>query len=146
MKIECLHGYFLFEETRAGQISDFMSLFGLEITKVGNRFTFQDLADAPRFSIEGSTYLGAPAVATFEGEPWEVMRANNLVYDFTQGVVVPISSITQAARLNAAGNYFVSTGMILPGSITEDGSRVTDYAAFYVSDRVNFKYSEVTYV
>ncbi len=145
MKLECLHGYFKFSETKSGQISKFMSLFGLEIERSGDHFTFSDLVDAPRYSIAGGTFLGVPTTETFEGEPWDVMRANGLVYDFTLGTIRPVLSITETVAIDSAGNYFVTTGMIQPGSVTEDGSRVTDYAAFFVEDRSNFKYSEIDY-
>lgn len=145
MKVECLHGYFKFEETQAGQISQFMSLYGLEIERNGDHFTFSDLVGAPEFSIVGGTFLGIPTTKTFEGPPWEVMRKNRLVYDFNRGLILPIDTVLQPVTLAAAGNYFLSTGMILPGSVTDDGSRVTDYAAFFSSDRASFRYSEVDY-
>lgn len=122
-----------------------MSLFGLEIERNGDHFTFSDLVDAPDYSIAGGAFFGIPTTKTFEGPPWEVMRQNRLVYDFSRGLVVPIDSVLQPVTLASAGHYFLSTGMILPGSVTDDGSRVTDYAAFYNSDRASFKYSEVDY-
>jgi len=145
MRIECIHGYFRFFETNVGQISRFMSLFGLEIERNGDHFTFSDLVDAPNYSILGGTFLGIPTIKTFEGPPWEVMRANRLVYDFNIGLIRPIDTVIQPVELEDAGNYYLTTGMILPGSITDDGSRVTDYAAFYSGDRASFKYSEITY-
>ena len=42
-------------------------------------------------------------------------------------------------------NYFLSPGLIKPGSVTDDGSRVTDYAAWFLFDSMKFKYSEITY-
>jgi hypothetical protein len=146
MKVECIHGYFKFSETSPGQISHFISQFGLEIERSGDHFTFADLVDAPDYSIVGGTFLGAPCTVTTEGNPWDVMRANGLVYDFVLGFVRPIDSITQAAGIDQAGNYYVSTGMLLPGSVMDGGLRVTDYAAFFLRDRNNFKYSEVIYV
>ncbi len=87
--------------------------------------------------------MGAPAIKTFEGEPWEVMEENDLVYDFTQDKVVPISTITQAVQTKQTANYFLANGLILPGSLTEEGLRVKDYAAFYLFDTVTFNYSEL---
>lgn len=145
MKIRCLHGYFIFEETKAGQVSDFMSLFDLALVADGRAFTFAALADAPSYSIAGGLYLGALATKTFEGDPWEVMEANGLVYNFSSEVVQPIALITQQLQVDSSNNYFVSPGLILPGSIATDGSRVTDYAAFYVKEVSQFKYSEISY-
>lgn len=145
MRIDCSHGYFRFTELAAGQMSDFMSLTGLEIARSGDHFTFEGLVDAPEYSLPGGTFLGAPCTVAFAGKPWEVMRANRLVFDFTTGLVVPIASILKVVEIAAAGNFLVTTGMIVPGSVTDDGSRVTDYSAFYSTGRQGFKYSEINY-
>ncbi len=145
MRIECLHGYFKFTETRPGQMSHFVSRYGLELSRSGDHFTFTDLVDAPRLSIAGSLYLGAPATKTYSGETWEILKENGLVYNFNRGLVVPIITVTQTIKLASTGNYLVSNGMILPGSLKDAGSRVTDYAAFFSADRGDFKYSEVEY-
>lgn len=145
MKIRCLHGYFILEELDPGDASEFVSHFGLKLAALPNGYTFEALADAPDFAIAGGLYLGAPVTKTFEGTPGEIMRENGLVYSINTGLVVPIASITTPARPQAAGNYFVANGIIQPGSVTEDGGRVKDYAAFYQRDTGWFKYSEISY-
>lgn len=150
MKIRCLHGYFIFEETRVSQVSDFMRYTGLEIVPNGPYFTFSDLVDAPEYSFSsraieiGLTPL--PAIKTFAGEPWEVLEANEMVYDFALGLLRPITSVTQVVSIDDGANRFVSPGLILPGSITVEGQRVKDYAAWYSRDTQRFLYSEVSYV
>jgi hypothetical protein len=141
MRIDCLHGYYKFQETQAGELSQFANLFGLELERSGDHFTFSDLVDAPTYSLPGGTFLGCPTLFTMEGPPWEVMRKNKLVYDFQKGLVVPSLAILTVCSLDQAGFSFVTNGMILGGSVTEDGSRVTDYAAFY--NQSKFRYSEV---
>lgn len=145
MKIRCQHGFFSFEEMASGEISRFISLFELDLVAEKNYFTFETLKNAPRYSLAGGTYLGAPALFTFEGEPWEVMRKNSLVYDFINNEVVPIASITQRVTIDLGVNYFLSNGLILPGSITKDGLRVKDYSAWYLFGSSKFRYSEVSY-
>jgi hypothetical protein len=144
MKVRCVHGYFFFEEDRTGQFSDFVNRFGLSILPNGDHFTFEALVGAPRYAIAGNTYLGAPATVTYEGEPWEIMRANQLIYNFETGLVQSLLAVTQLTPLRSTGRYFLANGLILPGSLTDEGSRVTDYSARY-SD-LGFKYSEVTLV
>lgn len=146
MRIRCLHGYFIFSETEAGQFSKFISRFGQSIVSSGNHFTFEALADAPKYSIAGNTYLGALATVTYEGEPWEVMRQNELVFDFTQGLVVNINTITRRASILRGRDYYVTNGLVVPGSLTEDGERVKDYSAWYYQSSLSFKYSEVSIV
>jgi hypothetical protein len=135
----------MIDEDKAGQISDFMSLFGFDLALKDHYYTFSDLIDAPNYSIAGGAFLGAPTTVTFSGQPWEVMRENELVYDFSRGLVVPIQSILKTFQIKSAANYFLSSGLILPGSVTDDGSRVKDYAAFFLFEKMKFKYSEVGY-
>lgn len=144
MRVRCIHGYFIFDPDTASDLSAFASLFGFEIDSSGDHFTFADLAAAPDYAIEGSTYLGAPVTKTFEGKPWEIMRENALVYDFVQGRVVPIASIVRRAAITGTRFGYLAQGMILPGSVTEDGRRVTDYSAHHF-DGKQFKYSEIDF-
>ncbi len=145
MTIKCLHGYFMFDETKIGQISDYLSFYGLPLVKKDTYYTFETLKDAPRYSIKGGFYLGAICTKTFEGEPWEVMRENGLVYNFILDKVVPIASVTQRPNINQAANYFFSDGLLLPGSVRNDGKRVKDYTAGYSFASIKYKYSEVVY-
>ena len=146
MRIKCIHGYFIFQELNLGQVSDFMARFGFDLVAEGSYYTFAALESAPRYSLQNKQILGNSALKNFEGEPWEVFEQNGLVYDFSKGLVVPISSVTQVTTLNQAGNKYVSPGLILPGSTTAGGDRVRDYSAWYSRDTLRFLYSEVGYV
>lgn len=146
MKIDCLHGYFKFSETRIGQVSDFMSYTGFKLVPVKDYFTFESLEDAPNYSLIGKTLIDIPAIATHEGNPWEVFEANDFIFDFKLNLIRNISSVTQVIKLQKAGNRFLSPGLILPGSLTDDGNRVKDYSAWYSRERLTFLYSMVNYV
>ena len=146
MRVKCLHGFFIFEELRIGQVSDFMEMSGLVLSPWRNYFTFEALAASENYSLQGSLYGQIVATKTFAGEPWEVFEANQIVYDFVTGLVVPIAAITQSVRLEVAGNRFISPGLILPGSITRTGSRIKNYSGFYSRDTKRWLYSEVDYV
>jgi hypothetical protein len=145
MRIDCLHGYFKFTEARAGQLSRFMSIFDVELERSGDHFTFSDLVDAPDYSLVGGTFLGAPTITAFEGDPWDVMRENLLTYDFNLGLVIPIAAVLQRAALQSAANFYMAQGMIVAGALMDDGSRVTDYSAHFSFDLLNFRYSEVAF-
>lgn len=146
MKIKCLHGFFIFEETSVGQASDFISLTGLDLVPWENHFTFSFLENAPSYSIEGKDLLGFTATKTYAGKPWEVFKANGVIYDFNAGILKPISTITQKAPVTVAGNALYSPGLILPGSLTDESLRVMNYAAWYSRQRQRYLYSEVSYV
>lgn len=149
MKIRCLHGYFIFEETRPSQVSDFMRYTGLELVPKGPYFTFSDLVDAPEYSILGKPIeIGPtplPAIKTFSGLPWEVLEENNMVYDFQLGLLRPILSMTRVVSIGNGGNRYLADGLILPGSLTEGGQRVMNYAAWFSRETQRFMYTEVSY-
>lgn len=147
MRIRCRHGFFSFDELAAGQLSRFIEIFSDLPTIVPDPlygFTFETLANAPTHVIAGNTFLGAPATVTIEGTPWEIMRANGLIYNYQTDTVGPIAAVTKRLELVTAAHYFLSPGLIIPGTVTDDGERVTDYAAWYQFDSGKFKYSEVT--
>lgn len=143
MKIRCIHGYFLFEEEQGGEISQFMSLFGVELVAVENYYTFAKLAEAKDYAIIGGTYLGAPVTKTYEGKPWEIMRENKLIYHFNNDIVQPIDTITDTTDIKQSGSYFLARGLIIPGALL-NGTRIKSYSGFYVFDQQKFKYTEVS--
>lgn len=146
MQINCKHGYFEFREDKPGEIARFSNLYGLSFVSKGSYFTFEALDSAPDYSIAGNPYLGATATETFAGDPSEVLKANSLIFDFTANKAVNLNTITKVAILSASGFYYISPGLILPGSVTEDGKRVTDYAAWFLFESQVFQYSEVSFV
>lgn len=142
MRFKCVHGYFFIDEFKSGDISKFASKFELEIVPKDWYYTFAFLEDAPNYSIAGGEYLGAAATVTFSGEPWDVMRENGLVYDFSAGLLKPLATVVQKADINTGANYYLSDGLIMPGSLTDGGLRVKDYTAWHLSgDR--FKYTNI---
>lgn len=145
MKIRCIHGYFIIEEDSTGEVARFMSLYnGIEIVSKGQYFTFSPLLEAFELSIKGTSYVGATSTKTFSGKPWEVMKANGLVYNFNTGKMVLLESITDRAMINRASDYFWTEGLLLPGSLNEQGLRVLDYVAGYDFRGNKFKLAEVT--
>lgn len=145
MKINCLHGYFKFEETKAGEASLFVDLFGLPLVRKHDYLTFADLEEAPEFSIKGKAYLSTTATETFAGHPWEVFRANGFIYDYDKGLVRPIEQITKIVTIAQAGHVWATEGLILPGSLTSNGDRVESYMGWFSGDRMRFIYSEIAY-
>lgn len=147
MRIDCLHGYFIFTENKVGEASDFMTISGLKLSKVGSFYTFETLADAQDYCLVGKALVGGHvATVTHEGPPWEIFEKNGVVYDFVKDLVVPINSITAKGFIRNAGNYFTASGLLIPGSIMDDGSRVKDYSTYFLDRRASWLYSEVSFV
>lgn len=146
MRIKCQHGFFIFEEFSSGQISDYISLTGFSIVPWQGFYTFESISEVPSFTLQGKNFLGTLATKDFEGTPWDLFRANNLVYDFTTDQVVNIQTITRGVQLSQAGNRYISPGLILPGSITNSGQKISNYSAWYSRDTQRYLYSEVDFV
>lgn len=146
MRIRCLHGYFKIDEMDQGQISNFMSRFGFSIVPKDDFFTFSAIQDAPDYTIKGQTILGVTAIKTFEGTPQDVFRQNTIVYDFNDGTVKLLSTVTQQIEIVKAGGMYLSNGLILPGSLTKDGLRVTDYTCYTNKSSSRWHYTEVKFV
>lgn len=146
MRVKCLHGYFLFDEEYSGEISDFMSFAKIQLVPCETFFTFPDLKDAPKYSLQGKPLIGLNAIVSSEGEPWEVFEYNGFVYDFSIGSMRPILSVANVAKINGAGNRYVANGLIPAGSLNQNGQRVKNYSAWYSRATGAWLYSEVTYV
>ncbi len=146
MKIDCIHGFFIFSEFDEGQINDFSQLTGIKIGKRGEQYTFNDLAEVPEFSILGVTFMGNVATKNYEGSAGELFEQNGLIYNFTTGLVVPIASITQRTKIYSAGNVMLSPGLIIPGSFDENSRRVKGYSAWFNREGIKFTYSSISYV
>ena len=141
-----MHGFFIFEDFKTSQISDYMALTGFSIVKKNDYYTFEKLQNAPDYSIIGKPILGAVATKTFEGYPWDVFEKNGLVYDFSTNLVKPILTVVSKTNINVGNGYFVAKGLILPGAINQNGQRVKSFSAFYSRDRQTWLYTEVDYV
>lgn len=148
MRIQCLHGFFIFSEDYQGDISDFITLTGLPLVPYGSEkeYTFERLAKVENYSLLGKEILEFPAIKTFSGKPWEVFEANKVVYDFSQDLIVPIDSIASTTEVLVAGNLLYSNGLLLPGQIVAGKGRVKNYDCHYRFGLGRWLYTEVTYV
>lgn len=145
MWIKCLHGYFMIEPETSGEISRFISLYGLELVPLNGYYTFPALLEAKKYSIKGNYYLGVIATETIEGHPWEVMRENKIVYDFNSGEARLLNATNQVPEVYIGENYYFSPGLLLPGSLRSDGKRVTDYTAKLIWESQKFRYTDIKY-
>lgn len=144
MRIRCVHGYFKFEEDFSGEIARFVNMYDMEIVSTEEGYyTFPFLLDAEMYALAGKPYLGVVATKTYEGNPWEIMRENNLVYDPSRDIVVPIETITDSLVIEETDTYYISRGLIIPGSLSKLGERVTHFSGRYIWDSNSFRYSEI---
>jgi len=144
VRIRCQHGFFLIDEVAPGQVGRFCSLFKVVLVPYRGFFTFALLAEVPEYTVQGAPFLGTISTATLQGSPAELFEANGLVFDFSKGLVVPPVVVTARAQLLKSGNVYVSSRLVIPGSLTDGGTRVKDYTAWFSVDTMTFRYSEVT--
>ncbi len=145
MKVTCLHGYFICRQREVGDIARFNTLFGQELTAVDDYYTFAELTEAPNFSILGAPYLDLVATATYAGNPWEVFEQNEFVFDFNQRVLRPLLSVTNVIDTLKLTASEYSQGLIMPGSVTKQGKKVTGYHCNVNIRTFSFYYSEIFY-
>lgn len=146
MRLKCIHGFYMFFETRVGQIADYMGYSGFDLVPMRDFYTFDLLSRAPKHSLAGKDLLGINAVETFEGEPWEVFEANEFVFDIVSGELVPINSIFSIFKISESGNLYTSSGLLRAGSLNTRSERISGFDGWFSRDRMTWLYSEVTYV
>lgn len=147
MRVLCRHGHFAFYPRRAGEVARFVNYFGQELVRENDYFTFPFLKGAPRHSLIGQPFLGLPATVTYEGRaPWDVMRKNNVVYNFQLNLVVPKLSIVLPIDPPQTGYFFLAqSSLIQPGSRNALGQQILSYDGEYLQDTFQFRVSEFGY-
>ncbi len=128
MRVLCRHGHFAFYPREAGDINRYARHYGQELVRDGDFYTFPRLQGAPKYSLQGKPYLTVPAVKTFEGEPWEVMKENGWVYLIAADIIVPKATIVGKAPLSETVFYFLAQNILVqPGSFLANGEKAMSY-------------------
>lgn len=134
MRVLCLHGYFIFEPSRVSDISKLNSIYRAGLVKrQGRGFTFARLSGIEDYSLEGKTYIDTVADFTFEGKPWEVMRKNGIVFDFTEDASFPVEMIDDTLNPRLGRFTYSANGLIVPGTLSESG-RILSYSGVMKED------------
>lgn len=146
MRVLCRHGHFAFYPKRASDIAEFASRYGFTLEPEEDYYTFSALAGAPKYSLLGNIYLNLPAIKTYEGTPWEVMKQNSFVYSLTTGLIVPKLAVVQIVELHSLGLHYIFDGAILqPGSRTLLGGQILSYSGEVLTDKFQMRVSEFSY-
>jgi len=147
MRVICRHGHFAFYPRDEKDISLFASYNELELVRVGDYFTFESISEAPDFSLEGLAYLNLTASETYEGNPWEIFRENNFVYDLANDEIKLKTQVSNSVKLPQTGPFYCPpVFLIQPGSILADGNRVMSYDAEFDQESYQLKVREFAYV
>jgi hypothetical protein len=131
MKVLCRHGHFALYPRRASDVARYCQFFSVELVRVSGFYTFPGLAAAESFSLAGRKYLGLAATATFDGHPWDVMRANGFVYSIRSKKLVALSSVSLSIELPRSTHYYVAPPLVEPGSRDRSKKRILSYDGEY---------------
>jgi hypothetical protein len=124
----------------------FAQSFDVTLKREEDYYTFSYLQGAPKYSIMGRPYLNLPALKTFEGNPWDVMRENGFVYNIQLGALVPKISITGIADITQKGFFFIANVPLLqPGIRTVLGQQITSYSGEFYEDKFWLRILEYDY-
>jgi hypothetical protein len=146
MRILCRHGHFAFYPNTVSDIARFCKYFDTLLIREQDYYTYAGLLNAPSYSLTGKPYLNIPAVETFEGKPWEVMKQNGFVFHLGLKVLVPKVTIVNLVDLSLVGYYFVAGGaLVQPGSRMATGGQILSYSSEFVQEGYPLRISEYTY-
>lgn len=147
MRVLCRHGHFAFFPKRAKDVARYARFFDQDLVREGDYYTFEALAELPRYSIAGKIFGNLPALETYEGRaPWEVMRENDFVYSLQLGLLVPKLAIVSIVQLPRSDTYFISpTPLFQPGVRDTSGQQILSYDAEFIQDSFQLKIIEVAY-
>ena len=146
MRVVCRHGHFAFYPRNASDIQRFAHSFDEELEREEDYFTFSGLVGADKYSLLGKPYLNLPAMTTYQGTPWEVMRENNFVYSVQLGLIVPKLAIIGLVELTQKGFFFVANVPLLqPGARTILGQQIMSYSGEFDEDKFYLRILEYGY-
>lgn len=130
MRVLCRHGHFAFYPKTEREVARFASIFNQVLLRQDDFYTFAFLKDAPEYSLLGKPYLGLPALVTYAGKAWDVLRENGFVFDFTLGVIKPKALSISIVNLVLIDDFWTcDVPLIVPGSLTNLGSKIVSYDA-----------------
>lgn len=127
-------------------MSRFSNYFDVTLKRERDYYTFDGLYGADSYSLLGKPFLNLPAIKTFEGLPWEVMKENDFVYNLTLGLIVPKLSVIGIVDLPLVGFFYRAGGsLIQPGTRTLLGRQILSYSGEFVSEGYSLNISEFAY-
>lgn len=137
MRLVCNHGYYMFYPENEADVSNFFRYRQIELFKKDDYYTFKELLDLENYSLQGHKYSNAVAIKNFEGSPWEVMRANKLVYSLLLKSLVPVESITLMNDFTLSNDVYLTANNLPQAGAFDSMGRVLSFdAVVYRNDTI----------
>ena len=146
MRIVCNHGYFFFYEDASGEVSKFNTIYGQDLVLCGNYYTFTALKNLPNYVLKGKPYGGVLATKTYKGEPYEIMRKNNLVYNPLTKMITNKLLSGELIEPKKAYNFYVLNGLITPGCYETDLRKILGFTCRVDMKELIYRYTGFNYV
>lgn len=128
MRVLCRFGHFAFFPNDSREVGRFISIFGKELVRAGDFYTFPLLAGLGDFCLVEKPYGGVEAKVSYEGTPWEIMRENSWVYSIADAELVEKTSILSTFKPQLVNYFYIAnTPLVQPGSIGPQSLRVDSY-------------------
>jgi hypothetical protein len=143
LKIRCDHGHYRFYEEQMGDLSRFATRFDVELVPEDDFYTFAPIKEAKNYVLAGGLYLNVPCINTYAGNKWDIMRQNNIVFDFVLGTGRIIDTVTDFVTFKRSSKYYISQGLVPSGSFIAIGTRLVSYTCHLNFNALKFYYSEV---
>lgn len=143
MRVDCLNGFYRFYPDNVGDLRVWAKWYDA-LEKRDNYYTFPALAKAPDHSFKGRIIDDVTYTANYAGEPWEVLKANNLTYDIATGAVVNKYLITDFINLD---DGLIINTPFLPQAYSISGfvNRVSGFSGYWDSVFNIFKLERLQY-
>lgn len=130
MKIICEFGFYKFYPASINELVIFASVFGKNLVKMEDFYTFASLASLPDYSIEGQKFGGVTASVSFEGKPWEVFKQNALNYNLDADTIELANSKSKVIRESTESYNWVVTGLPQAFAQLSNKTQITGFEGF----------------
>ncbi len=129
MKVDCINGFYKFTPDNVGEMRIWQDYNGIELANCGDFMTFEHLAKMPNYSFINGTIDNNQLIVNYAGEKSEVLKRNNLVYDWEKDIIVPKNSIT--ASLNVDRDIFINAAKLPQAGAINGLVRMVGFSGFW---------------
>lgn len=109
----------------------------------GDYWTFSELAELQNYSFKGRLIDFAPTIVNYAGTPWEMMKQNNIAFNYLAKKFVNKLMIVSALKYD---DGLVKNSPILPQAYSIDGlNRMHSFTGFWDKNFNVFKIERFFY-
>lgn len=143
MRVDCLNGYYRFYPENVGDLRVWAQWY-TPLVRRDNYYTFEPLAEFKDYAFQGRLANGVLLTKNYAGEPWEVMKANNLTYNIASNKITNKNLITDFLEVD---DGLIINSPILPQAYSIVGfvNRLESFTGYWDSRFNVFKLERLEY-